>query len=219
MLKRLFKWSAGVIAALLVALFLALVWVHRDIRSIRPPLPALADVVAPSDVDMSAWPIRIRYINTASQPMPRGLVLASSKDPTPERAYVLSHVSFALEWADGRLFLIDTGMPRDTAIAFGKPSEVLGAEVTRAHGSVSEQIGREVRQLAGVAFTHLHTDHTSGLADLCSQLPGQQLMVFQAPLQFERVNYTTSPGREHLANASCAMRHRLRDHPRVPKPT
>jgi len=207
MLKRAFKWSAGVVAALLVALFLALVWVHRDIRSIRPALPALADVVAPSDVDRSGWPNRIRYINTASQPMPRGLVLASSQDPHPERAYVLSHVSFALEWADGRLFLIDTGMPREAAIAFGKAAELIGAGPSKAYGGVSDQLGADVLRVAGIGFTHLHQDHTSDLAQLCHQLA--ELDVFQAPVQFERGNYTTSTSERQIADATCATPRRL----------
>lgn len=218
LVKPALKWIAAATAIGLSALLLALAWVHADIRSLNPPLPALEEVVAPRDADTSAWPVRIRYVNTGSQPMSRGLVLDSSEDPTPERPYIMSHTSFAIEWADGRLFLIDSGLPREAAIAFGKPSESLGADITQAHGGVSVQLGREVQRVAGIAFSHLHIDHTSGLAGLCDGLRGQQLTVFQAPLQFERGNYTTRDGREHLANAPCAVRKRLEDGSLLPIP-
>ncbi len=222
MLKRAIRWLAAIIATLVGALLLALMWVSWDIRSVDPTLPDVRAVLAPTNADTSAWPQRIRYINTGSQPMSRGLVLESSLDPNPDRPYIMSHVSFVLEWPDGRLFLIDSGLPREAAVAFGEPSEALGAEPTQAHGGVSEQLGPDVARVAGIAFTHLHVDHTSGLAGLCSQWGTERgterLSVFQSPLQFERSNYTTRPGKEHIASAACADPKRLEEGTLLPVP-
>ena len=213
---RALKWLAAGGAAIVAALLVGLAWANAAIRQVNPPLPDPEAVVAPKGRDMSAWPVRIQYISTASQPMSRGFVLEPSLDPDPEREYVMSHTAFVLSWGDGKLFLIDTGMPREAAIAFGEASELLGAEPTQTHGGVSEQLGSDARRVAGLAFTHLHSDHTSGLEALCSQL--DQLTVFQAPLQYERGNYTTRSGEEQIADAACATRQRIEGGALLPIP-
>ena len=171
MLKHILSGAAVIVALLVVVLAAALGWANLTIRRIDPALPSVDSVLASRTGGSSGWPVEIYYVNTASQPVPRGLVLERSADPNPDAPYVMSHVSFVLEWPDGRLFLIDSGMPPDAALAFGKPSELLGAGPTETHGGVSEQLAHASARVAGIAFTHLHSDHTAGLAGLCQTPP------------------------------------------------
>ena len=122
---------------LVLAAALFLIEAHLEIRSIAPELPGAAELAA------LEWgpegPVRISYRNSASQAMPG----------EREGAYP----SFVLEWADGRLFLIDVGMDRPGARAFGRPLEwLLGAGPAVAHGSAAEQLGEAASKVAGVAL-------------------------------------------------------------------
>jgi glyoxylase-like metal-dependent hydrolase (beta-lactamase superfamily II) len=195
------------VAGVLVLVAAASLWAaHRDIAAIDPPLPE------PSAL-MNVWPdaglpVRLSWLNTASQPSPRSSVLEASLDPDTDAPYVMSHPAFMLEWADGRVFLVDTGMTREAAIDFGAMPALVGADAIEPLGSIAEQLGDSVRRVAGVAFTHLHQDHTSGITTLCQGREGP-LPVYQAPLQFERGNYTTLASEAHLRQAECAARTRL----------
>ena len=193
-LAALFALALGVLAVILVR-------AHREIRAIDPPLPSVAAVTR-TDAD-GDLPVRLRWIDTASQAMPRSGVLDPDLDPDPAAGYVMSHPSFVLEWADGRLFLIDLGMDAESAAAFGRNLEWLGgAEPIAFHASAAERLGDAVARVRGLAFTHLHTDHTSGVAELC-QARSEPLRLFQTRLQAERVNHTTRPGRAQLEAAGC----------------
>jgi glyoxylase-like metal-dependent hydrolase (beta-lactamase superfamily II) len=133
-------------------------------------------------------------------------VLDARLDPAPDEPYVMSHPSFALEWPDGRIFLIDLGMEREAALAFGGPIEWLGgADPIEPHASVAESLGAEAARVAGVAFTHLHTDHTSGISALCRAAAGP-IRLFQGRLQAERTNFTTRAGAAQLEAAACLRR-------------
>jgi hypothetical protein len=77
---------------------------HWQIRQVQSPLPALEDIAAALQV--TAGPGAISYINTATQNGPLGTI---------------GHPGIVIEWPDGRSFLIDTGMPPEQAIAFGRP--------------------------------------------------------------------------------------------------
>ena len=61
---------------------------------------------------------------------------------------------------------------------------------------------------AGAAFSHLHIDHTAGLAALCAARDAP-LPVFQTPPQHEGGNYTTRAGRAQIEQAGCAQPRRL----------
>jgi glyoxylase-like metal-dependent hydrolase (beta-lactamase superfamily II) len=94
-------------------------------------------------------------------------------------------------------------MDTESAVAFGKPIETFsGAEPIVPLGSLAEKLGLSIRRVAGIAFTHEHTDHTNGVAALC-RLHGKSIPLFQNRLQVEESNYTTRPGLEQLANAGC----------------
>jgi glyoxylase-like metal-dependent hydrolase (beta-lactamase superfamily II) len=193
-LAALFALALGVLAVILVR-------AHREIDAIKPPLPSAAAVTR-ADV-AGDLPVRLRWIDTASQEMPRGTVLDADLDPDPAARYVMSHASFALEWSDGRIFLIDLGMDGESAAAFGRNLEWLGgAEPIAFHASTAQRLGEAVDRVRGVAFTHLHTDHTAGVAELC-QARSAPLRLFQTRAQAERVNHTTRPGRAQLEAAGC----------------
>jgi glyoxylase-like metal-dependent hydrolase (beta-lactamase superfamily II) len=162
---------------------------HRQIRSIHPPLPSF-DIMAAA-VDVADGPVNIRYLNSASQRSP---------------SLTLGHPGVLLEWASGRRFLIDTGMSPTQAVDFGKPMEfLLDAEPTDTYGSLADQLGDSVDSIKGIAFTHLHSDHTGGLPIICAA-QAKPATIFQTPLQFNELNYTTKMGFAALEEAACQRR-------------
>lgn len=199
-MRRLVLVVAIVLLALLLAATAGLVSVHRAIRALAPELPSSGEVLRVVEGDL---PVRLGWINTASQAMPRSAVLEPDLDPDSDAPYVMSHASFALEWADGRIFLIDLGMDRESAEGFGRLIEwTMGAAPIEPLGTVAEQLGDAARRVAGVGFTHLHTDHVSGIDALC-RARSAPLPWVQTRLQAGATNFTTRPGRSQL-DASCA---------------
>ena len=191
----------------------ALAWGHLHIRRIAPPLPSVEEILEP---DREAnLPVRLTWINTASQRMPRAGVLESEFDPNPDAEYTMSFPAFVLEWQDGRIFLIDLGMDAMSAIDFGLPSEILaGADAIEPHGSASSKLGEGRTRVAGIGFTHMHTDHTAGLINLCRDLgalafAGEPLPVFQHHYQMAEVNHTTRGAKAQLQSAGCIEQHNL----------
>jgi glyoxylase-like metal-dependent hydrolase (beta-lactamase superfamily II) len=214
MLKKAVLVVLGLIALALVAGAVGLTWAHLAIRRERAPLPAPLVAAAPAD----QLPVRLSFINTASQRMPRSAVLDASRDPQPQAPYVMSHPSFVVQWADGRLLLVDVGMTREGAISFGGTIEMLGdAAPIEAHGSVAERLGAGRQQVQGIVFTHLHTDHVGGIGDLCRGV-GHPLPVFMTQAQDERTNFTTRPGQRLLRDAACVRRERLAGTSPLPVP-
>jgi len=207
MRKKLVILLLASLAGGLVFVIIALTSAHLAIRRERVLLPS-ADAVAASAAG-AQMPERVSVINTASQAMPRSAVLEAKQDPQPQQPYVMSHPAFVLEWADGRMLLIDSGMNREQAVAFGKPLALLaGADPLQPLTSVAERLGSARRRLQGVIFTHLHTDHTGGILDLCRD-GGPPLTAFMTEAQAERPNYTTRPGLDLLRRAGCVQEQRL----------
>ncbi len=205
MLRAWWKRLGVLLVLALVVAALGLGWAHLALRGERTPLPDPARLTAPAATD--DLPVRLSVINTASQEMPRGAVLDAARDPRPGADYVMSHPSFALEWADGRILLIDAGMTRQGAIDFGDPIELLsgGAPIV-PHGSAAEQLGQASSRVRGIVFTHLHLDHVGGVAELCGGR-SEPLPVFMTEAQDERPNYTSRSGRDLLRSpaASCVV--------------
>lgn len=173
---------------------------HWRIRSLRPPLPeaaAVEEAIAVGDP-----PIQLSWINTATQKTSRDSVLASSEDPNPTAPYVMSHPSFVLQWADGRALLVDSGMTREGAVSFGRPLEALGAGPIQPLVTAAEGLGDACRQVRGLIFTHLHSDHVGGIVDLC-RCAGHSIQVFMNPNQARETNYTTSGSLELLKETDC----------------
>ena len=191
---------------------------HRQIRALDPELPSLASIGALADE--ADLPVRVSVWNSASQPMPRRLVLDPALDPDPDAPYAMSHPSFVLEWADGRVLLVDAGMDAEQARAFGRPLEWFGAGAIEPHGSIAERVlpALAERPLA-IVFTHLHSDHVGGVAALCHARPAPgSVRLVQTVAQAELANHTTRPGRAALDAAGCLARERLPDVPLAPIP-
>lgn len=145
--------------------------------------------------------------------MPRSGVLEGEADPHPNEPYIMSHASFVLEWADGRMLLIDAGMNRPQAVSFGWPlSTFASADTLQPLLSVAERLGPASKRVQGVIFTHLHTDHTGGILDLCGSI-GHDLRVFMTEAQRLRPNHTTKPGLENLNEAACVRQEPLPSRP------
>jgi glyoxylase-like metal-dependent hydrolase (beta-lactamase superfamily II) len=186
----------GVVLILLASLGIGLAvlgeahWEMNGLTPVLPDRPALA-----ARTNAEGGPIRVSFVNTATQ-----------RGPGPS---AVSHPAFVLEWLDGRVFLIDTGMDRERALAFSRPVELLlGAEPIEPHGSPGEQLGPAVQRVSGIAFTHLHSDHTGGLASICEEIE-HTVPVFQVPWQADLENYMTSTGRDDILQAGCAIPERL----------
>lgn len=216
MLRRLILAVVVLVLGGIVFLAVGLVSAHVAIRRERAPLPTAQMILDSASGDDR--PVRLSVINTASQVMPRSGVLDPEKDPRPSEPYVMSHPSFVLEWADGRMLLIDTGMNRAQAVTFGWPLETFaGASPLQPMLSVKESLGDKRKQLQGVIFTHLHTDHTGGIIDICHGID-HDLPVFMTDAQRDRPNHTTKPGLEYLKDAGCVRQERLSGTSLMPVP-
>jgi len=195
---RIAKGLGWIAFAVLATLGIFLAEAHWEIRRIAP---LLADRGAlDAKLDAPGGPIRLHVINTATQP---------GGDGGPS----IGHPSFRIEWPDGRVFLIDVGMDPAGAEEFGRTLELLiDAEPIQPHGSLAEQLGADAQNVAGVAFTHLHIDHTQGFAELCRSV-GRGIDVFETTWQARRGNYTTASGREAVDASGCARKRELADGP------
>ena len=202
MLGRLIR---GALILLLLAVAGAaggLLWMHLTVQGQRGPLPTGDELLALSKE--SDLPIKVSVIETAEQVMPRRAVLDPNTDPTPDASYVMTHPSFVLEWADGRLLLVDTGMTRAGAIKFGQPMETLaGAAPATPLKSVASALDKDLARVKGIVFTHLHLDHVDGLRDICARLE-KPVKVFMTGGQLDTWTVFTSEGKDVvLHSAGC----------------
>jgi glyoxylase-like metal-dependent hydrolase (beta-lactamase superfamily II) len=174
------------LALLLVAF--TLVPAHVQVRGVEPPLPSEAQLRSLLSVENG--PVSVRYINTSTQKLPQGK---------------LGHTVFLVEWADGKLFMIDAGMDRAGAADFsGVLESALGAEPAVFHGTAAELLGDDIQRVVGVAFTHLHIDHTQGMLRFCeARGPGASL--YQTSWQATLHNFNTDEGAAIVAD-SCLQR-------------
>jgi glyoxylase-like metal-dependent hydrolase (beta-lactamase superfamily II) len=209
-MRFLWRTLVFLVTASLVVAMGVLAWGHIHVRRIEPPLPTLDAVLAPAP--SGELPVALHYVNTATQPMPRSNVLESSLDPNPEAPYAMGHPAFVVEWSDGRIFLIDLGMSAAGAMSFGRPLEALGgADRMQPHTSTSERLADARARIAGIAFTHMHVDHTGGIEELCNDLRAEaaRIPVFQGRYQMREVNHTTRGAKIQLEEADCIERRPL----------
>lgn len=201
MSKRLAVGFAVVIAIATLAVGAVLVPAHVGIRVGQERLPSPADVRAVADA-IAEVPVRLRWLNTASQAFPRTAVLGRA-DPHPQRPYRLSHSVFIAEWADGRMLLIDAGMSRTQAADFGRLGEWVGGAPIDVLTTVAEALEGGVARIAGIAFTHLHVDHVDGVRDLCRDGAAASIAVFLNRAQAQRTNHTTGDALAALHAVEC----------------
>jgi len=176
-MRLILKILGGAIVLGLILAAITLVPPHLQVRSVEPALPEVVDLRALLSVENG--PVRIRYVNTSSQVLPQG---------------ELAHTVFLVEWANGDLFMIDAGMDRTAAVEFGKLMEsALGAEEAVSHGTIVELLGEDTMRVMGVAYTHLHIDHTQGTEPFCVAR-GSGASVFQTSWQRDLHNFNTVEG-------------------------
>lgn len=186
-IKKIFQIIALIVLIFVLVLVAVLGKAHWDIRQVNPALPSLEDLDA--RLNIANGPVQIRYLLNASQGSPNG--------------GAMTHSSFLFEWSDGKHFLLDVGMDRQGTIEFGEISETaFGANPIQFHGTIADQLGSTAANIAGLAFTHLHQDHTGGASALCNKVQGP-ISVFQTQWQADWGNVVTDMGRVLLDDASC----------------
>ena len=192
---------AGVLVLAAVVVVGGIGWAHHALVQLRTPLPPAATVAAwAAEGDV---PIRLSWINTATQTLPRAAVVDEGGSAEAGAAFRMAYPVFALEWADGRLLLVDAGMDEAAARAFGAPIErVTGGEAIEPLTDVAAALGAARERVAGIVFTHLHEDHVQGLAALC-RAGGAPIDVLIGQPQFDHANYTTRGGVQAIPKAPC----------------
>lgn len=173
------------VALVVVAATVLLLPAHVQIRGVAPELPTADDLRALLDVE--GGPVRVAHLNTSTQEMGDGGPLA--------------HTVFLAEWPDGRLFMVDAGMDAANAIEFGEllASVGTGGDV-EVHGDIAGLLGPATGRVAGVGFTHLHSDHTQGIEPFCAAR-GDGARLFQTTHQATEHNLHTEGGAELLARS------------------
>jgi len=174
---------------------------HVDIDSLAPELPEL-DAIRES-AQVLGLPTHIAYYNTATQRVPRASVLDQAQDPNAAEGVMvdMSFPAFVVSWEDGRQFVIDTGFSEAEAIEFGRRSELAGSDPLVFHGLVASQL--DAAHVKGIGFTHLHTDHTTGILAFCKT--AAEFTIVQTMEQFSWQDYLTSSSEEMLNNLSCGL--------------
>ena len=198
-----------VVVVLLAVAILAggLAWLHWEIQLARDPLPLLSDVLALGA--SGETPVKLSVIETSQQQTPRSAVIDPAGDPHKDAPFVMTHPAFVLEWADGRILLVDSGMTHDGAIKFGVPLEqFFHAGPAVALTSTAAALGDAASRVQGIAFTHLHIDHTDGLRELCGKI-GHPVKIFSTALQQDSWTPFTSEGKDLVMHAPCGDRVRL----------
>lgn len=184
-MRRTLLVLSAILGLGLVCLVAVFAFAHQQIRGVDPPIPAIEILL--EAVDRDDLPVSVAYVNTVEQLYADGRLFGSP--------------GFVLEWADGRRFLIDVGMDEATSIEFGAAAELaFGAGPAKPIATVASQLGTASDSIQGLAFTHLHHDHTQGVVALCERLR-RPLPIFQTPDQFEKRNHTTEMGFEFVRQA------------------
>lgn len=187
MLKKIIYGFLGLVVLLLIIGSIYIVPPHQQISQFKSAIPDFETIK--ETLDAASGPIDISYVTTASQKI---------------GSRTMGHVGVVLRWADGRNFLIDAGMDRATALAFGKPIErLLGGETSITFGPIEEQMDVWVDQISGIAFTHLHSDHTAGITAICAA-SSTPTIIFQTTDQAENHNSLTVAGQKLINESGCS---------------
>lgn len=188
-IRRLVLLLGGAALLVAVAAAIGITWAWMEVKAQRTPLPPPEVVVhAPRDV---ALPTRVSWINTATQFVPRAALIDPSGDPDAGAWSRMSFPAFVIEWADGRILLVDAGMDAEAARAFGRPIErVVGADPIEPLIDVGAALRRARDRVAGIVFTHLHDDHVQGIESLC-RASARPIDALLSARQAEHPNYLT----------------------------
>ncbi len=191
-MKLFLKIAIALIVILLLVLGAVLVPAHIQVRGVEPALPSSQQLESLRTGD---GPTSVQYVLTSAQ-------------SGEQRS--LAHISFLVEWENGKTFLIDTGMSRQQALEFADLIKTMDSSLQDAQifGTVASLMGSEVSRIEGVGFTHLHIDHTEGITEFCDAR-GSGAEVLQTVSQRDLHNFNTSEGADLIAN-SCLQYGELR---------
>lgn len=189
MIKKILMLLAVIIVLAISVLAIFLVPAHLQVREVTPSLPKVADFLS---LRSDAGPQRVSYVLTSSQKLERGQI---------------SHISVLLEWADGKMFMIDAGMEPAAAMDFAELLKKLDSSAGDATvlGAIGDLIGPDVQRIQGVGFTHLHIDHTQGISAFC-RVRGQGPVVLQSTAQANLHNFNTNEGATMVAESCLQQR-------------
>lgn len=201
LVRWVFRLVGGVVVLALLTAGVAIGWVRYTLTALRTPLPPAAGVAGTSQA--AEVPVRISWFNTASQFVPRSALIDTSKDPDPDAWARMSFPVFVIEWADGRILLVDAGMDAPTARRFGVPMErVVGGDAVEPVTDVAAALGPARDRVAGIVFTHLHEDHVQGVESLC-RAGAKPIEALVASAQAEHPYYWTRPSLDLLKRSPC----------------
>ena len=215
-LRRLVLWVGGAVVLAVAGAAIAITWAWTEVKGQRTPLPP-PDALAKAPAD-SALPTRVSWINTASQFVPRSVLIDRAGDPGAGTYARMAFPAFVIEWADGRILLVDAGMDGPGARAFGRPLEqVIGADPIEPVVDVGEALGRARERVAGIVFTHLHDDHVQGIAALC-RTSARPIEAMLPSGQAEHPYYLTRGGLRTVETSPCLHVTRLPAAPQIDLP-
>ena len=194
-MKWLLRIISSVIVLVMITLAVVLIPAHMQVRGVTPALPSQKQMLALRSV---SGPTKLAYILTSSQQLERGQI---------------SHISIVIEWANGQRFLIDTGMSEQEAESFAKLLQKMDASAGQAsvYGTVAQLLGPNIKDVAGVGFTHLHIDHTQGIENFCD-LRGKGTVLLQTSKQKDLHNFNTTEGADLIARSCLTQAEFSPDH-------
>jgi len=194
MLKKISLVVSGVFCLLALIATILLFPAHWQINKINSELPNMAQInhvferVDSMTKTREKLPVDIRYINTAFQESSMG---------------ALSFIGVLLTWGDGKTFLIDAGMGNEVAEAFGDTMKLIAsAGPITTYGAIEKQMGSKINSIKGIGFTHLHSDHTSGIKAICDGMT-QAATIYQTLTQATEHNLHTKAGQDRIAKSGC----------------
>lgn len=191
MLKKIvIGFTALIVLLVLVALF-ALLPGLVQIRNVEIVIPEFEQIDAAFELaDQLEMPTNIQYINTATQETPLG---------------PMGFLGVLITWADGKQFLIDAGMKPEEAKKFGANLELIGASPIQTFAPIEAVLGGYVDNVEGIGFTHLHTDHTLGVSDICIALRSRNegAVIWQTQAQATLQNFFTKQGQAVINESDC----------------
>lgn len=190
--KKLCKVMLMLLVLLMILLAVYLVPAHLQVREVTPELPSNAELLALLTPTQNQGPSKVRYVMTSSQALARGQI---------------SHISIIVEWADGRLFMIDAGMDDKGARDFSDLLQTMDSSAADAHvnGDIVSLLKNDLQRVQGVGFTHLHIDHTQGLKRFCDAR-GQGAIGVQLTTQANLHNFNTEEGAAIIKDSCLQIR-------------
>jgi len=183
-LKKILTVIALVLLVSFAGLLVFLLPAHLQVRKVELALPSVESLRALLRLENT--PTRVSFVASSSQ---------------RTDSFYLGHNSVLVEWANGDMVMIDTGMDQVAAVKFGELIQsVLGGEPVEVYGNIARLLGERIMQVKAVGFTHLHVDHTQGLSSFCAAR-GEGASLLQSGYQRDLHNFNTTAGAALVAES------------------